>query len=102
MSEPGVSKRGPLALFASHPTAANLVFVLMLVCGLFAVSKINRQFFPDFGIDFVTVTMSWPGASAEDVDNNIVQAIEPAVRFLGGVDKVISSSYEGLASVSTK
>ena len=100
MSEAGVSKRGLLALFAAHPTAANLVFALMLVCGLFAVSKINRQFFPDFGIDFVTVTMSWPGASAEDVDNNIVQAIEPAVRFLGGVDKVVSSSYEGLASVS--
>lgn len=91
---------GPIALFASHRTAANLVLALMVVCGLFAVSKINRQFFPDFGIDFVTVTMSWPGASAEDVDNNIVQAIEPAVRFLGGADKVISSSYEGLASIS--
>ena len=100
MTEAGVSRRGLLALFAAHPTAANLVLALMLVCGLFAVSKINRQFFPDFGIDFVTVRMSWPGASAEDVDNNIVQAIEPAVRFLGGVDKVISSSYEGLASVS--
>ncbi|MGR8949495.1 MAG: efflux RND transporter permease subunit [Gammaproteobacteria bacterium] len=97
---PTASRRGPIALFAAHPTAANLVLALMLVCGLFAISKINRQFFPDFGIDFVTVSVTWPGASAEDVDNNIVQAIEPAVRFLGGVDKVISSSYEGLASIS--
>lgn len=93
---------GPIALFAGHPTAANLVLALMVVCGLFAVGKINRQFFPDFGIDFVTVSMTWPGASAEDVDNNIVQAIEPAVRFLGGVDKVISSSYEGLASIAVE
>ncbi len=72
----------------------------MIVCGLFAVGQINRQFFPDFGIDFVTVTVSWPGASAEDVDSNIVQAIEPSVRFLNGVETVISSSYEGVASVS--
>ena len=100
MSEAPVSRNGPLAIFAAHPTAANLILALMLVCGLFAVSKINRQFFPDFGIDFVTVTMAWPGASADDVDNNIVQAIEPAVRFLGGVDKVVSSSFEGLASVA--
>ena len=100
MSSVPPPRSGPIALFAAHPTAANLVLALMLVCGLFAIGKINRQFFPDFGIDFVTVSMTWPGASAEDVDNNIVQAIEPAVRFLGGVDKVISSSYEGLASIS--
>ena len=91
---------GPIALFARHPTAANLLFALMIVCGLFATGKINRQFFPDFGIDFVTVTVSWPGASAEDVDSNIVQAIEPSVRFLNGVETVTSSSYEGVASVS--
>lgn len=74
----------------------------MVVCGLFAVGKINRQFFPDFGIDFVTVTVSWPGASAEDVDSNIVQAVEPSVRFLNGVETVISSSYEGVASISVE
>ena len=72
----------------------------MVVCGLFAVGQINRQFFPDFGIDFITVTVTWPGASAEDVDSNIVQAIEPEVRFLNGVETVISSSYEGVASIS--
>ena len=79
MSTSAPSRRGPIALFAAHPTAANLVLALMLVCGLFAIGKINRQFFPDFGIDFVTVSMTWPGASAEDVDNNIVQAIEPVL-----------------------
>lgn len=100
MNSSATSASGPIALFASHRTAANLLLALMVVCGLFALNKINRQFFPDFGIDFVTVRMTWPGASAEDIDNNIVQAIEPAVRFIGGVDKVISSSYEGLASIA--
>ncbi|MFT4564062.1 MAG: multidrug efflux pump subunit AcrB [Gammaproteobacteria bacterium] len=93
---------GPIALFAQHPTAANLIIVLMVVCGVFAMTKINRQFFPDFGIDFVTIDVPWPGASAEDVDSNIVQAIEPEVRFLNGVERVISSSYEGVASVSVE
>ena len=93
---------GPIAMFAQHPTAANLIIVLMVVCGLFAMVNINRQFFPDFGIDFITITITWPGASAEDVDTNIVQAVEPEVRFLNGVEEVISSSYEGLARISVE
>ncbi len=72
----------------------------MVVCGLFAAAQINRQYFPDFGIDFVTVTVTWPGASAEDVDTNIVQAIEPEVRFLNGVERVVSSSFEGAANIA--
>ncbi|HCU89095.1 MAG TPA: AcrB/AcrD/AcrF family protein, partial [Gammaproteobacteria bacterium] len=100
MTSASILPSGPIALFARHPTAANLLFTLMIVCGLFATGKINRQFFPDFGIDLVTVTVSWPGAAAEDVDSNIVQAIEPSVRFLNGVETVTSSSYEGVASVS--
>jgi multidrug efflux pump subunit AcrB len=91
---------GIIAMFAKHPTAANLIIASMVVCGLYAITNINRQFFPDFGIDYVTVDVVWPGASARDVDSNVVQAIEPEVRFLNGVKRVISSSYEGVARVS--
>ncbi|MCB1746158.1 MAG: efflux RND transporter permease subunit [Gammaproteobacteria bacterium] len=94
--------RGLLALFARHPTAANLVLALMFICGLAALTQINRQFFPDFGIDMVSVTVSWPGASAADVDENIVQAVEPELRFLDGVKKVTASSYEGLAAINVE
>ncbi len=88
-----------IALFARHPTAANLLMAAMLVIGLLALSRMNKQFFPDFGIDTVVVSVSWPGAGAEDVDNAVVRAIEPEVRFLDRVKAVISTSQEGLASV---
>ena len=93
-------RSGPIALFARHATAANLLIALMFLCGAFAMLQINRQYFPDFGIDVVTVSVSWPGASAADVDTNLVQAVEPEVRFLNGVDQVVSSSYEGSAGIS--
>ena len=93
---------GIIALFARHPTAANLLLALMFICGIASLTQINRQFFPDFGIDIVSVTVSWPGASAADVDQNIVQAIEPELRFLDGVKKVSSASYEGVASISVE
>ena len=90
---------GPIGLFARHPTAANLLMLAMLFIGWAALEKLNTQFFPDFSVDVITVDVVWPGASAEDVDSNIVQAIEPELRFLDGVDTVSSTSYEGLASI---
>jgi multidrug efflux pump subunit AcrB len=88
-----------VGLFARHRTAANLLMALMIISGLFALSRMNTQFFPDFGIDVVSTSVEWSGASAEDVDVNIVQAIEPEVRFLDGVKHVRSTSVEGLATV---
>jgi multidrug efflux pump subunit AcrB len=94
-----MSTGGLIGVFARHPTAANLLMVIMIISGFFALNKMNTQFFPDFGIDIVSVSVEWPGASAEDVDSNIVQAIEPEVRFLDSVKRVRSSSLEGRATI---
>lgn len=90
---------GVIALFASHRNAANLLLALMVLAGIYGLMKLNSQFLPDFGIDVVSVRVEWPGATADDVDSNIVQAIEPEVRFLDSVKRVKSSAYEGLADI---
>ncbi|WP_281016676.1 MULTISPECIES: efflux RND transporter permease subunit [unclassified Minwuia] len=82
-------------IFVRHPNAANLLMALMLIAGLFSLQKLNTQFFPDTGLDFITITVAWPGASAEDADSSIVSAIEPEVRFIDGVKEVNSYSQEG-------
>ena len=91
---------GIIGVFARHRTAANLLMALVIIGGLGSLTRLNTQFFPDFGIDIITIGIEWPGASAEDVDSNIVQAIEPEVRFLDGVKRVRSISREGSASVT--
>ena len=91
---------GIIRVFTKHPTASNLVLALMFVCGLAATQVLNRQFFPDFGLDYVVVSAVWPGASALDVDESLVNSIEPIVRFINGVKKVSSSSYDGVANIT--
>ncbi len=86
-------------LFASHKTAANLLMILMILVGIFALRQINTQFFPDFGLDMVSISVEWRGASAEDIDSNIIQALDPEVRFLDGVRRVQSSSVEGRGQI---
>jgi len=90
-----MSPTGLIGLFVRHRNAANLLAGLAIVIGLFSITRLNTQFFPDFGIDFVSVTLAWPGASAEDVEANIVAAVEPEVRFLSSVKKVVSFAVEG-------
>ena len=91
MQEPGGDKPGGLiGLFVRHPTAANLLMALMIIGGLFALDRMNTQFFPDFGIDVVAVSVEWPGASAEDVDANIVDlGYVYDVRYRSGVGHVV-------------
>lgn len=93
---------GLIALFARHRTAANLLMALMILSGIFGLSRLNTQFFPDFGIDIITISVAWPGASAEDVDTDIVAAIEPEVRYLDDVRHVRSTAIEGLAAITVE
>ena len=88
-----------IALFARHRTAANILMMLMVVVGVLGLARMNTQFFPTFGVDWISVSVTWPGASAEDIDANIVAAVEPEVRFLDGVKRVVSQSVEGIGSI---
>jgi multidrug efflux pump subunit AcrB len=90
---------GLIGFFVRHPTAPNLLMATLVLIGLFALWKLNRQFFPDFELPSITVNVPWPGASAEDVETNILDTLEPELRFLDGVYEVTSLAREGGASI---
>ncbi|WP_111430772.1 efflux RND transporter permease subunit [Rhodobacteraceae bacterium DSL-40] len=90
---------GLFAYFARHPTAANLLMVLMLVSGLIAGSLIRSQFFPDVVINTVTVKVKWQGAGPEDVDQAIIALLEPALMAVDGVESSEASATAGWATI---
>ncbi|MBT8444055.1 MAG: efflux RND transporter permease subunit, partial [Gammaproteobacteria bacterium] len=94
-----MDRRGIISFFATHRVAGNLLMMLMILFGLYGVSNLNRQIIPTFQFDAISITVQWPGSSPEDVEDNIIQAIEPEVRFLDNVDKVDSVAYAGLADI---
>jgi len=91
---------GVVSLFARHPNAANLLMILMIIFGVFAIGKINTQFFPTVERPEVNITVKWPGASAEDIERNVIELIEPEVRFLDGVVNMISYAREGSGTIA--
>ena len=91
---------GLLSYFTRHRTAANLLLVVLLAAGIAAMPKMRAQFFPDVIIDSVSVSVTWSGAGAEDVDAAIVQVLEPALLAVDGVTASSARSSEGRASIS--
>ena len=91
---------GILSYFTRHRTMANLLLVIMLAAGAFAMPNMRAQFFPDVVTDSVSVSVRWDGAGAEDVDAAIVQVLEPALLSVEGVESSEASSREGSASIS--
>ncbi|MEO1280686.1 MAG: efflux RND transporter permease subunit [Pseudomonadota bacterium] len=96
----GLGGGGLIGLFVRHPTAPNLLMAILIIAGLFSLSKLNRQFFPNFELPTISVTVPWPGASAEDVEKNILDTIEPELRFLDNVVEVVSLAREGSAGIT--
>ena len=91
---------GLLSYFTRHRTAANLLLVLLLLAGLYAIPKMRAQFFPDIIVDNITIQVAWDGAGAEDVDAGIVQVLEPSLQSVDGVIETSSRSTEGSARIT--
>ena len=85
---------------ANNPVAANLIMMLLLVGGILIVSQVKQEIEPDFEVGWVNVSVSFPGASPDEVEKGIVLAVEEAVQGLDGVKRVEASAYEEVASIN--
>ncbi|MCP5067414.1 MAG: efflux RND transporter permease subunit [bacterium] len=88
--------------FARHPTAANLLMVIIIVLGVMALPGLRRETFSSFAATSVSVTAVWPGAAAEEVEEAVAQRIEDALDGIQGVEEVRSESREGVAVVTVE
>jgi len=79
--------------------AMNTLMVCILGVGLIAGFLLRREEFPRFELEIVLVTMPYPGASPDEVENGVCQKIEEAVRSIDGIKKVTSIAMENSGSV---
>jgi multidrug efflux pump subunit AcrB len=94
--------KGPIAWMAGHSVAANLMMFVFLVGGLIYAGQIKKEVFPDFELDYVTISVPYPGASPEEVERGVVLAIEEAVQGLDGIKEITATAREGSASVTVE
>lgn len=86
--------------FARNHVATNLLTMLILLTGgFFAWQKIPIEYFPENDPDEINVSVSYRGATPEDVETGVVQKIEEAIRDLPGIQEINSTSSEGRGNV---
>ncbi len=90
-----------IGYFVRHPTAANLLMVIIILLGLLGMQSLTREVFPEFSSDFINVRVIYRGASAEEVEEAICRPIEEEIEGIEGIEEVRSTSREssGLVTV---
>ncbi|MEM1057560.1 MAG: efflux RND transporter permease subunit [Bacteroidota bacterium] len=84
---------------ARNGVAANLLMVAMVAAGLFGLSRIVVEVFPEFSLDRVQISVTYPGASPEEVEESIVKTIEEQIESVQGVKQITANASEGRGDV---
>ena len=94
--------RGPIAYMARNGVAANLLMFFIVAAGLVALPGLVQEVLPTLSLGAVEVTVAYPGATPDEVEESIVVKIEEQLAALEGVDEVTALASEGLASVTAE
>lgn len=86
--------------FILNTVAANLLMVFIIIAGIFTLSRLRMEVFPDITIPIINVSVVYPGASPEDIEESICVKVEEQVQGVNGLKRITSSSNEGYGSIN--
>lgn len=84
---------------ARNPIITNLLMIVLIGGGLWTMVNIQKEVFPQFQLDFVEVSVTYPGASPSEVEQGIVLPVEGAITGLQGIKEITSNANEGSGEV---
>jgi HAE1 family hydrophobic/amphiphilic exporter-1 len=80
----------------------NLIFIVLMVGGIFALFVLPSERYPDFSFGKVFISTAYPGASPEEVESLVTRKIEGAMELVDDVEWISSTSYNGSSKVRLK
>ena len=81
----------------NHPVTTALIFVAFAILGLFSLTRLPVDNFPDVESNVIMVMSSYPGASAEDVENNLTKVLENSLNGVANLKDITSNSRENIS-----
>lgn len=91
-----------IRFFASHPTAANVLMVAIIILGLTALPKLQRDTFPVIPASEVEIRADFPGATPAEVEDAVCQRIEDSLDSVAGVLEIRCDARENIAITTAK
>lgn len=86
---------GIIAYFANNSVAANLLMGFIIIMGIISYITIPRQMFPTIERNYINISVQYPGASPQEIEENIVLKIEEQLNDITEIKKSIGRSWRG-------
>src|SRR5829696_8032397 len=87
------------SISVKRPVFATVIILSLTVIGAFSFSRLGLDRFPKVDFPTVVVTTRLPGAAPEELETEITDKIEEAVNTISGIDKLTSTTAEGVSQV---
>ncbi len=84
----------------NKPITTGLVFVAVIVLGLFSLSRLPIDQMPEMDPPYVTVMTTYAGANASEIETNITKLIENSLNSVDGLKNITSNSRDNISVVS--
>ena len=94
-----VRKEGAIAFMARNSIAANLLMIILIGGGIWTMFNIQKEVFPQFQLDYVEVSVIYPGAAPAEVEQGILLPVEEAIRGIQGIKEITSTANEGSGNI---
>ncbi|MDD2384735.1 MAG: efflux RND transporter permease subunit [Sulfurospirillaceae bacterium] len=88
-----------LEWIVKNKVTANIAMLVFLLGGVYMGLLIKKEVFPEFELDMVTISVAYPGASPEEVEQGVILSIEEKVRGIEGIKEITASAKESLGTV---
>ena len=85
--------------FVENPIAANLLMVLILLCGALSIAKTDKEVFPGALANSIEISVPYPGAGPREVEEQICIRIEEALASLDGIKEITSKAVQNSGTV---
>ncbi len=86
----------------NQPVFATMVMLALLVLGVFSYNRLPVEQMPDVSNPYVFVSIAYPGASPEQVENDLLKPMENVVNTVNGVKKIYSTAREGVGFIQAE
>lgn len=93
------TQKGAIAFMARNPIITNLLMFILIGGGIWTMFNIQKEVFPQFQLDFVEVSVEYPGAAPTEVEQGILLPVEEAIRGVQGIKEVTSTANEGSGEI---
>jgi multidrug efflux pump subunit AcrB len=86
--------------FASNRMVVTIMVIMIVLIGLFSLFSIKQEITPTVDSDWMIVTVSYPGASPSDIENNVVLLMERELKAITGIKEYSSVIVENMATIN--